>query len=67
MSGKLKSPCIKVCKYDEDSICIGCHRTMNEITSWLFMNDEQKMQSLKEAKIRKSTPKKGINDYDYYV
>lgn len=67
MSNLVKSPCIKVCKYDEDRVCVGCFRTMSEIGRWLFMNDEQKLQSLKDAKERKNTPKKGTNDYDYYV
>ncbi|MCF8405565.1 MAG: DUF1289 domain-containing protein [Bacteroidales bacterium] len=67
MKSKVESPCINVCKYDEDHVCMGCHRTMTEITQWLFMNDEQKEQSIKDAKIRKNTPRKGENDYDYYV
>lgn len=67
MSDRIKSPCIKVCKYDEDNICMGCYRTMDEITGWLFMSEEQKIKSLSEAKERKSTPKPGKNDYDYYV
>ena len=67
MSVDVKSPCIKVCKYDEDKICIGCHRTMDEITGWLFMNNDSKRESLKAAAERKTTPKPGKNDYDYYV
>lgn len=67
MSNNIKSPCIQVCKYDEDGVCIGCYRSMKEITGWLFMNDAQKLQSLKDAKIRKETPQKGQNNYEYYV
>jgi len=67
MKSNIKSPCIQVCKYDEDKICLGCYRTMDEITGWLLMNDDQKLRSLKEAETRKRTPKPGKNDYDYYV
>jgi len=67
MKDEIKSPCISVCKYDEEGICMGCHRTMNEITGWLFMNNEQKIKSLEEAEIRRKTPKPGINNYDHYV
>lgn len=67
MSESVKSPCIKVCKYDEDGICMGCYRKMEEITGWLFMNNEQKEQSLKDAEIRRKTPKPGIQNYDHYV
>jgi predicted Fe-S protein YdhL (DUF1289 family) len=31
---KIKSPCIDKCKYDEFKVCMGCHRTMNEIVNW---------------------------------
>lgn len=66
MKGAVKSPCIQVCKY-EDDICVGCYRTMNEITGWLFMTDEQKTKSLEEAEIRRKTPKTGEANYDHYV
>jgi predicted Fe-S protein YdhL (DUF1289 family) len=67
MEKDIKSPCIKVCKYDDDRVCVGCYRTMNEITRWPFMTDQQKTDSLKDAALRKITPKTEINDYDYYV
>lgn len=67
MRDGVKSPCIKVCKYDEDRICIGCYRTMDDITGWLFLSEEQKVKALKEAEVRKKTPKPGIQNYDHYV
>jgi predicted Fe-S protein YdhL (DUF1289 family) len=67
MAEEVKSPCIKVCKYDEESVCIGCHRSMKEITGWIFMSIEEKEAVLKNAQIRKQTPRPGRNDYEYYV
>ena len=67
MSNDVKSRCINVCKYDEESVCIGCHRTMDEITGWLFMDNRRKLQVLHDAHVRKSTPKKGKADYDRYA
>jgi len=67
MNNEVKSPCIKVCKYDEEKNCMGCHRSMNEIKKWIFMSDEEKRETLKMAEARKNTPIKGSNDYDYYV
>lgn len=67
MSGTVKSPCIKVCKYDEEEICIGCHRTMDDITGWLFMTDDQKKKSLEAAAVRRKTPRPGKSNYDHYV
>ena len=67
MSEDIKSPCIKVCKYDDEGACMGCYRTMNEITMWPFMNNKQKAESLRNAAIRKNTPRTETNDYDYYI
>ena len=67
MESSVKSPCIKVCKYDSEKNCMGCYRSMDEITNWIFYNDEQKKQVLINAKERRNTPIPGKNDYDYYV
>jgi predicted Fe-S protein YdhL (DUF1289 family) len=29
-----KSPCNKNCKIDKNQVCIGCGRTLNEISNW---------------------------------
>ena len=67
MENEVKSPCIKVCKYDSEKNCIGCHRSMEEITGWVLYNEDQKRQVLKNANERRKTPIPGKNDYDYYV
>jgi len=67
MDKGVKSPCIQVCKYNEDGFCMGCYRSMGEITRWLFMSEADKLEILKNVEIRKKTPKPGKNDYDYFV
>ena len=67
MKSEIKSPCIKVCKYDKEGNCVGCHRSMEEITNWIFMSDDEKKESLRKVEIRKQTPIRGTQDYDYYV
>lgn len=37
------SPCTKVCKL-KDNICIGCGRTLQEISSWIKLTEQQKQQ-----------------------
>ena len=32
---KVITPCISVCKYNDNNYCIGCKRHMNEIFDWL--------------------------------
>ena len=53
---KIKSPCIDKCKYDEDKICIGCHRTMYEIVNWSEFSDDKKLKII--SKVEKKNKKK---------
>ena len=47
----IKSPCIAVCKIDyESGYCIGCNRTIEEITNWGSFNDSQKKKILTKVK-----------------
>lgn len=32
------SPCVNVCTLDEDDVCTGCLRTLDEIGSWATMS-----------------------------
>ncbi|UUM32704.1 DUF1289 domain-containing protein [Vibrio japonicus] len=37
----MKSPCVAACK-NNGGICSGCHRTMDEISQWRHLSDEQR-------------------------
>lgn len=41
----MKSPCIRMCTLNENDVCLGCGRLLNEITSWTSYSD-QKRQAL---------------------
>ena len=44
----IPSPCIRICTFDyEKEICLGCKRTLNEISNWLMMSDDEKKQVIK--------------------
>lgn len=43
-SQALRSPCVALCKLDENEICQGCHRTIDEILSWSTASDCEKKQ-----------------------
>ena len=44
---KVDSPCINICQIDETkSFCIGCSRTIKEISEWSTYNDKQKKKIL---------------------
>ncbi|WP_148713896.1 DUF1289 domain-containing protein [Chitinolyticbacter meiyuanensis] len=36
------SPCVALCQLDEDGVCIGCRRTVREISSWSRLDEAQK-------------------------
>ncbi|MCT7940280.1 MULTISPECIES: DUF1289 domain-containing protein [Shewanella] len=46
------SPCIRHCSLDEQDICLGCHRTLDEILGWHTMTNEQKFLLLTELQFR---------------
>jgi predicted Fe-S protein YdhL (DUF1289 family) len=58
MSDEIKSisvsPCINKCCLDEDDICLGCFRSIDEITGWNEATDCQKSLIIKNCTNRKS-------------
>ena len=48
----LRSPCIAVCALDEDDLCIGCFRSVEEITCWVKMDNEQRRDVLERCRQR---------------
>ena len=64
MSEKIKSPCVDICQYDENQICIGCKRTKTEAKTWWRLTDEEKLQIIEDVKKRKS---ENTDYYGHYV
>lgn len=48
----VSSPCVSICALDMDDVCVGCHRTGDEITRWWAMSNEEKLTTLENAKER---------------
>ncbi|WP_191485524.1 DUF1289 domain-containing protein [Pseudomonas sp. FEN] len=42
----LASPCVSVCALDEQDVCIGCQRTVEEITRWSRMDNAERREVL---------------------
>ncbi|MCQ2029109.1 DUF1289 domain-containing protein [Stutzerimonas zhaodongensis] len=40
------SPCVSVCALDEDEICTGCQRSIEEIGRWSRMDNLERRQVL---------------------
>jgi predicted Fe-S protein YdhL (DUF1289 family) len=55
----VKSPCVAVCKIDyESGYCIGCNRTIEEITNWSILSDQQKKKILTKVKSKNTSKQK---------
>ncbi|WP_033080235.1 DUF1289 domain-containing protein [Colwellia psychrerythraea] len=40
----INSPCVRNCCLDEDDICLGCFRHIDEIIAWRSFNNQEKQQ-----------------------
>ncbi|WP_028695267.1 DUF1289 domain-containing protein [Pseudomonas cremoricolorata] len=40
------SPCVSICALDEQDICTGCQRSVEEISRWSRMSDQQRREVL---------------------
>ena len=45
---KISSPCIKNCSYDSSyKFCVGCFRSGEEITNWIYFSEETRKKIIK--------------------
>ena len=50
----IPSPCIRNCCLNEQDICLGCFRSIDEITSWGNASNQVKLATLTAANERKN-------------
>jgi predicted Fe-S protein YdhL (DUF1289 family) len=50
---EVKSPCKLICRYDDNKMCVGCYRTMDEIVNWINYTDHEKLEVWKKIRERK--------------
>ncbi|PCJ35564.1 MAG: DUF1289 domain-containing protein [Cellvibrionales bacterium] len=43
------SPCVAICVLDTDDICIGCHRSGDEIRQWMLLDNTERRAVIKKA------------------
>ena len=53
----VESPCIRNCCLDSNDICMGCFRSLTEITQWTLVNNKTRQEFLKNVFERKSKQK----------
>lgn len=49
------SPCVRNCCLDDDDICLGCHRSITEITGWSAADAHQRREILLRCDLRRDT------------
>ncbi len=49
----IDSPCIRNCCLDQNDICVGCLRSLEDILCWGSASDTKKLAILEQVKIRK--------------
>lgn len=47
-----ESPCVDNCKLDEDSICLGCFLSSDEVNAWNRASNQERLVFLKHAYLR---------------
>ncbi|RRS03776.1 DUF1289 domain-containing protein [Aquabacterium soli] len=47
------SPCVRRCTLDQDDVCIGCGRTLDDIRQWGTMSDAQRGECVARAAQRR--------------
>lgn len=49
MESVVESPCVRNCCLNDDDICLGCFRSLTEITRWSTANNQSKHDILQAA------------------
>ncbi len=48
------SPCVRNCCLNEDDICLGCFRSLEDIVGWSRATEQQKQDILRLTEVRKA-------------
>ncbi len=47
------SPCVRRCALDQDEVCVGCGRTLEDIRQWRTMSEAQRAECVAQAEVRR--------------
>ncbi|TRY30374.1 DUF1289 domain-containing protein [Aliiglaciecola sp. M165] len=56
-STSIESPCIRNCCLDQNDMCVGCFRMLDEILIWGQASDDKKQAIITKLALRKMTQK----------
>jgi hypothetical protein len=52
MPKAVPSPCVDICRLNAEGLCVGCRRTLGEISEWPHASDARRLEILRELKLR---------------
>jgi uncharacterized protein len=50
--GGVQSPCVDICRLDAEGLCIGCRRTIGEISEWPRAGEARRREILRQLELR---------------
>jgi predicted Fe-S protein YdhL (DUF1289 family) len=53
---KTDSPCVNICRLDDQRICVGCLRSVEEIAAWSRMSEAEKAAVMAALSARRPKP-----------
>lgn len=56
----VQSPCVRNCCLNEADICVGCFRSLQEISRWSLVDNPTKMAILAQAAERRALGRKVV-------
>ncbi len=51
----IASPCVSICALDENDICVGCHRSGQEIAGWGSKTEQEKAEIMERVREREKS------------
>lgn len=53
VSQAVPSPCVSLCRLDDDRVCVGCFRHVDDIREWRSADDQRRRQIREAAEQRR--------------
>jgi len=50
----IDSPCVRSCCLDQDDVCLGCFRSLQEILQWGAATEQRQREIVEQASQRKA-------------
>ena len=52
---RVESPCVRKCTLDDEDICVGCFRSIDEICAWSSASDDERRAILEQVAARRES------------